>query len=113
MKATGRPRDPSKMYDGKPCARCGATERMKANDRCAPCNRRYVSQNKQHSLARDAKRGHACAVCEDPMESPCYDELDGTFRGWLCMRCNLGIGQFRDSPKLLLAAARYVVTLSG
>jgi len=34
--------------------------------------------------------------------------LTGTFRGWLCSSCNLGIGSFKDSSDTLIAAARYL-----
>jgi Recombination endonuclease VII len=34
--------------------------------------------------------------------------LTGVFRGWLCSECNFGIGKFKDSSDLLIAAARYL-----
>ena len=34
--------------------------------------------------------------------------LTGQFRGWLCDRCNRGLGYFRDSPLALRAAAEYI-----
>jgi Recombination endonuclease VII len=34
--------------------------------------------------------------------------LTGVFRGWLCSECNLGLGKFKDSSDLLVAAARYL-----
>ena len=56
----------------------------------------------------DVKRG-ACEVCETECEL-CYDHdhSTGLFRGWLCQRCNSGIGQFQDDPYRLVAAAAYL-----
>jgi hypothetical protein len=31
-----------------------------------------------------------------------------TFRGWLCRKCNLGCGNFKDNPELLEKAAKYL-----
>ena len=30
------------------------------------------------------------------------------FRGWLCARCNHGLGHFMDNPEFLRAAAAYI-----
>jgi hypothetical protein len=32
----------------------------------------------------------------------------GAFRGWLCARCNTGLGMFKDSPRLLQCGADYL-----
>lgn len=37
-----------------------------------------------------------------------HDHTSGRFRGWLCVRCNLGLGCFRDSPELLHRAINYL-----
>lgn len=54
-----------------------------------------------------------CEVCE---QSPGkrslhldHDHETEAFRGWLCSNCNTGIGLFRDNPRLLRRAARYLV----
>ncbi len=48
------------------------------------------------------------------MEQPCIDHgPNRTVRGWLCHKCNRGIGQFNENPDLLLIAAEYVKTRSG
>ncbi len=39
-----------------------------------------------------------------------HDHQTGDFRGWLCSRCNQGLGLFRDSPKKLKSAAAYLVS---
>jgi hypothetical protein len=55
----------------------------------------------------------ACEICGgDPVNASVlsldHEHLTGTFRGWLCSPCNLGLGNFRDSSDLLVAAARYL-----
>lgn len=37
-----------------------------------------------------------------------HSHLTGKFRGLLCHSCNLGLGQFKDRPEILLAAIRYL-----
>lgn len=53
-------------------------------------------------------RGEPCEICHESMESPCFDEVDGTLRGWLCDHCNIGLGQFRDSVDRLHSAINYL-----
>jgi hypothetical protein len=37
-----------------------------------------------------------------------HDHLTSVFRGWLCHRCNMALGLFKDSSDLLVRAARYL-----
>jgi hypothetical protein len=58
-----------------------------------------------------ARQGGACAVCGDPPKGPFHIDhchKRGDVRGLLCSLCNTGLGSFQDSPKRLLAAAKYV-----
>lgn len=71
-------------------------------------------------------QGGVCAICgtkatgvREPgkREHSMYvdhDHATGVVRGLLCSRCNFGLGQFRDSPELLLKAVEYLTSgLSG
>jgi hypothetical protein len=67
-----------------------------------------------------------CAICETPVvdqfdkeraqigkAEPTLARVDhchstNAIRGLLCFNCNIGLGKFRDDPKILLAAARYL-----
>jgi len=37
-----------------------------------------------------------------------HDHKSGKFRGILCKACNVGLGNFKDSPLLLKAALKYI-----
>jgi Recombination endonuclease VII len=77
------------------------------------CQRRYV---RQHTVSRDDRelmRGKPCDICTEPMEQPCFDEIDGALRGWLCHHCNIGLGQFRERADLLLSAIDYLKIRRG
>ena len=47
-----------------------------------------------------------CGICHEPMKRPVLDHCHKTMevRGLLCSNCNIGLGQFKDNPKLLESA---------
>ena len=59
-----------------------------------------------------------CAICRFPETAHRkgtivefavdHDHSTGRVRGLLCRSCNLGLGRFKDSPRLLLAALEYL-----
>ncbi len=54
-----------------------------------------------------------CAICNDPFESTKTTHTDhshetGAIREILCWPCNCGLGNFRDNPARLRAAAEYL-----
>lgn len=74
-------------------------------------------------VAMLAQQGGGCAICqatEPGGRGTWHVDHDHTcctpgkrvcgrcIRGLLCSRCNVGLGNFRDDPQLLLGAARYL-----
>ena len=64
-----------------------------------------------------AEQNNACAICKTPhidengkRLSVDHNHLLGTgaVRGLLCNPCNMGLGMFKDSPTILLAAFIYL-----
>jgi hypothetical protein len=68
-----------------------------------------------------AAQDHKCAICGDPIIrgrrgagigqhglhiDHCHN--GGGVRGLLCEHCDRGLGQFKDSPEILDAAAKYL-----
>lgn len=54
-----------------------------------------------------------CDICGNPATNAKglhwdHDHKGGALRGLLCSPCNMGVGQFKDSPERLRAAAAYL-----
>ena len=82
-------------------------------DRSARLPSRYHGFTYTEVLARLAKQGGGCGICAITTPGNArwhgdHDHVTGKFRGVLCGRCNMGLGLFRDDPKLLVAARRYL-----
>jgi hypothetical protein len=63
-------------------------------------------------------QNNACAICLTPFANLRklhihidHDHLLEKVRGILCHNCNLGVGHFKDEPKLLKAAAIYLLRI--
>ncbi len=55
-----------------------------------------------------------CQICKtDTALQLDHDHSSGKIRGWLCNRCNLGLGYFSDDPVRLQAAAVYLSSRQG
>jgi hypothetical protein len=69
-------------------------------------------------LAKLAEQEGQCVICSAPPDPNGikaaarlhvdHDHETGAVRELLCVRCNQGLGYFRDNPDLLRAAADYI-----
>lgn len=63
------------------------------------------------NLLWETQRG-VCAICGEILDGKKYridhDHITGKVRGILCTSCNTGVGLLKDSPEVLINAARYL-----
>lgn len=80
---------------------------------CKPCKNKVCRQISPEELAAlEAEHGNRCAICgAEPGAKGLavdHDHATGEVRGLLCLSCNLGLGNYRDSPELLELARSYL-----
>jgi len=80
-------------------------ERLKKKDRRV----KYGITEEEYQTMLSAQDDR-CAICRDEMDPPHVDHCHetGDVRGLLCVRCNNGLGFFRDNAEALVKAALYV-----
>jgi hypothetical protein len=59
------------------------------------------------------EQGNKCKICCQDFLADVEPHVDhchttGEIRGLLCVRCNIGLGQFQDNPLALIKAAEYL-----
>lgn len=94
----------------KPChnARGRATLEKLGGSRTYHLKRRYGITAAEADAMLEAQDG-VCAICrEAPAVHVDHDHSTGAVRALLCFNCNGGLGQFKDDPLVLHAAAYYV-----
>lgn len=70
-------------------------------------NKYNISQNDY--LIMVTKQNGLCKICGKKCSLVIdHDHETGQIRGLLCDRCNLGLGNFKDNPLLLINAIEYI-----
>jgi hypothetical protein len=94
----------------KPChnARTRRSKELVGGERTYHLRRRY-GITAEDAAAMVAAQGGLCAICRAaPAAHVDHDHETGAVRQLLCFNCNGGLGQFRDDPAVLRAAAHYI-----
>jgi Recombination endonuclease VII len=95
------------------CKACHNSRSRKSRDkvggsRTYHLTRRYGITAAEADFMLDEQDG-VCAICQSaPAAHVDHDHETGAVRALLCFNCNGGLGQFRDDPAVLRAAADYV-----
>jgi hypothetical protein len=94
----------------KPChnKRSRASREKVGGSRTYHLTRRYGMTAAEAEFMLGKQNG-LCAICRvAPAAHVDHDHETGAVRALLCFNCNGGLGQFRDHPAVLRAAAEYV-----
>lgn len=94
----------------KPChnARTRRSKDLAGGERTYHLRRRYGITAEDADAMLEAQGG-LCAICQAaPAAHVDHDHETGVVRALLCFNCNGGLGQFKDDPRVLRAAAAYV-----
>lgn len=88
-------------------------ERVRVYQRAHRLRRRHGLTQDEYSDLLEAQGG-CCVICgETPEEADRplvvdHNHETGEIRGLLCSNCNVGVGMFRDDPKLCELAMKYL-----
>ena len=76
---------------------------------CKACERRY-NKGRQSAHKQAGQKPNACQLCGTTERALIMDHCHDTetFRGWICQRCNHGLGAFGDSLDGLMLAVQYL-----
>lgn len=79
---------------------------------CKWCNQlqKYGLSRNDYEAMFTQQRGK-CAICKTGTVNRLHvdhDHTTGVIRGLLCFECNIGLGKFKDSARLLRRAGEYV-----
>lgn len=99
-----------------PCSRGHRDRRYTKSSACAACareGRKSFREAMKGPASRDMP--DACECCRTPLAQlsqphlfPDHDHETRKFRGWLCHRCNTGIGMLGDTLLSVERAAAYL-----
>ncbi len=107
----------SKRYRKESKAYADRMERIKEQDTLRKRRNRYKKWGLDPLVVENHLKNHngKCDLCQEPLvkvgrRGVNVDHCHATsaFRGILCDNCNLGLGHFKDQPRLLLLAIEYL-----
>lgn len=85
--------------------------------------KKYAGLSLAGVSAMSERQGHKCAICGEKEGTVIrgqvialavdHDHLTGAIRGLLCVKCNRGLGLFRDNPVTLQAVIGYLKNPPG
>ena len=116
----------------KCCKRCGGTEfkryGTRQNRECVACRSKRVKDatlRRNYGISLEQYddllkvQGGRCAICRVDMEeyprrfSVDHCHISSRVRGLLCLQCNVGLGNLRESPSLMMRALEYLLSHGG
>lgn len=85
-------------------------------DRDGHCINCKICKDKINKITKNLhktapQRPQACECCGKVSDSPLvldHDHETGKFRGWICIKCNLGLGRLGDTIESLMRAVEYL-----
>ena len=99
-----------KRQNSRDRERWNTNSRRRTTMKLATLARLYgISKEAYHQKLEE--QGGLCAICESVFEKSLavdHNHKTGEIRGLLCEHCNFGIGKFRDNPKTMESAVRYL-----
>jgi hypothetical protein len=83
----------------------------KLDMRCRQCIKEH-SQVRRRLHKKAPPKPEVCECCKTKPRKWCldHDHVTSEFRGWLCERCNTGIGKLGDNLNGVINAVNYLVS---
>jgi hypothetical protein len=80
---------------------------------CARRNSKIIGDLRK--VTAKPEKSHICPICEQAEQQWCldHDHKTNTFRGWLCQKCNRGLGNFNDDVGRMMRALKYLEEHNG
>jgi hypothetical protein len=107
----------------KQCSICGQNKELKdfpkhshskdnLDTRCRDCIRTASKLRAKLRKENPPPSLGPCPICSKITDKWVLDHchITGTFRGYICDPCNLGLGKFKDDPTIVLKALNYLQT---
>lgn len=102
------------------CRKCGVARvqawKAKHPERYAALKNGTLQKRRAAKVALVGREPHACDICGvlfvgSHHDAGHYDHnhATGEPRGWLCTKCNVGIGSLGDNPKIVERALKYLL----